>query len=339
LIDLRSDTVTKPTSAMRKALARAEVGDDVYGEDPTVNRLQERAAELLGMEAALFVPSGTMGNQIAVKVHTRPGDEVILEADSHIFNYELGMMAAFSGVLARPIPTERGVLPIEEVAAAIRPSAYYLSRTGLICVENTHNRKAGAVYPLEAAQELLEFAHSKGIPVHLDGARIFNAAVATGLPAKELVKGFDSAMFCLSKGLGAPVGSMLVGSKEFIEEARRVRKMLGGGMRQAGILAAAGLHALENHVERLAEDHENARLIHDSLKEFEPELLELEPVETNIIIFSLKKMGAEELATQLRKRGVLIHAIGLRRIRLVTHLDVGHEQILEAVKAFKEVLG
>ena len=339
MIDLRSDTVTKPTPGMREALARAEVGDDVYGEDPTVNRLQERAAELLGKEAALFVPSGTMGNQIAVKVHTRPGDEVILEADSHIFNYEMGTMAAFSGVLARPIPTERGVLPLEAVEAAIRPRIYYLSRSGLICLENTHNRKAGAVYPLDAARELLEFAHSRGIPVHLDGARIFNAAVATGLPAKELAEGFDSVMFCLSKGLGAPVGSMLAGSKAFIEEARRVRKMLGGGMRQAGILAAAGLYALEHHIERLAEDHENARLIHDSLKEFEPELLELEPVETNIIIFSLKKIGAEELAAKLRERGVLIHAIDPRRIRLVTHLDVNHEQILEAVKAFEEVLG
>jgi len=338
MIDLRSDTVTKPTPKMREALARAEVGDDVYGEDPTVNRLQERAAELLGMEAALFVPSGTMGNQIAVKVHTRPGDEVILEADSHIFNYELGMMAAFSGVLARPIATERGVLSVEAIAAAVRPPIYYLAQTGLICLENTHNRKAGAVYSLKKAQELVEFAHSRGIPVHLDGARIFNAAVASGQSAKELVEGFDSVMFCLSKGLGAPVGSLVVGSKEFIEEARRVRKMLGGGMRQAGILAAAGLYALENHIERLAEDHEHARLIHDNLKKFEPELLTLEPVETNIVIFSLKKMAAEELAGKLRERGILIHAIGPQRVRLVTHLDVHRKDVLETIKAFKEVL-
>ncbi len=338
MIDLRSDTVTKPTPGMRQAMARAEVGDDVYGEDPTVNQLQERAAELLGMEAALFVPSGTMGNQIAIKVHTRPGDEVVLEADSHIFNYELGMMAAFSGVLPRPIPTERGVLPLEAVAAAVRPSVYYLSRTGLICIENTHNRKAGAVYPLEQARELLEFAHSKGIPVHLDGARIFNAAVATGLPAKELVRGFDSVMFCLSKGLGAPVGSLLVGPEEFIEEARRVRKMLGGGMRQAGILAAAGLYALEHHIDRLAEDHEHAHLLHESLRQFEPELIELEPVETNIVIFTLKRMAAEEFAARMREQGVLVHAIGPRRIRLVTHLDVSHEDILRASEAMEEVL-
>lgn len=338
MIDLRSDTVTKPTPAMREAMARAEVGDDVYGEDPTVNRLQERAAVLLGKEAALFIPSGTMGNQIAVNVHTRPGDEVILEADSHIFNYEMGMMAAFSGALARPITAERGVLPLEEVAAAIRPRIYYLSRTGLICLENTHNRKSGAIYPLEAARELLEFAHSKGISMHLDGARVFNAAVASGLPAKELAKGFDSVMFCLSKGLGAPVGSMLVGPKAFIEEAHRVRKMLGGGMRQVGVLAAAGLYALENHIERLVEDHEHARLIHDNLKEFEPELLELEPVETNILIFSLKRMAAEELAARLRERGILIHAIGPQQVRLVTHLDVRREDVLKAIKAFEEVL-
>jgi len=338
MIDLRSDTVTKPTAGMREALARAEVGDDVYGEDPTVNRLQEKAAEMLGMEAALFVPSGTMGNQIAVKVHTRPGDEVILEADSHIFNYEMGMIAAFSGVLARPLATERGVLSVEAVAGAIRPEIYYLAQTGLICLENTHNRKSGAIYPLEAARELLEFAHSKNIPVHLDGARIFNAAVASGIPVNELVRGFDSVMFCLSKGLGAPVGSLVVGPQAFIEEARRVRKMLGGGMRQAGILAAAGLYALEHHVERLAEDHEHARLIHDNLKEFEPELLTLEPVETNIVIFSLKRMAAEELAARLRERGILIHAIGPQRVRLVTHLDVRREDVLETIKAFKEVL-
>ncbi len=336
MIDLRSDTVTKPTPGMRRAMAEAEVGDDVYGEDPTVNKLQERAAELLGLEAALFVPSGTMGNQIAVKVHTRPGDEVILEADCHIFNYELAMMAAFSGVMPRPIRTARGVLPLEAVEEAIRPPIYYLSRTGLISIENTHNRKAGAVYPLEAARELLEFAHSRGIPVHLDGARIFNAAVALSLPARELVRGFDSVMFCLSKGLGAPVGSVLLGSQAFIEEARRIRKMLGGGMRQAGILAAAGLYALENHIARLAEDHENAKLLASGLNELEG--VELEPVETNIVIFSLNGMSAEEFATRMRERGVLVHAIGPRRIRLVTHLDVSREQVLEAVRAAREVL-
>lgn len=336
MIDLRSDTVTKPTAGMREAMARAEVGDDVYGEDPTVNRLQERTAELLGKEAALFVPSGTMGNQIAVKVHTEPGDEVILEADSHILNYELGMMAAFSGTLARPIPTPHGVLPIQALEEAIRPPLYYLSRTGLICTENTHNRKSGSIYPLDAGRELVEFAHSRDIPVHLDGARIFNAAVATGTPAMELVKGFDSAMFCLSKGLGAPVGSMVVGSSRFIGEARRVRKMLGGGMRQAGILAAAGLYALENHIERLAEDHQKAQLLGEGLEELQQ--VELESADTNIVIFTLEGMAAEEFAARMRERGVLVHAIGRNRIRVVTHLDVGREQILEALRAFREVL-
>ncbi|MCR4404483.1 MAG: low-specificity L-threonine aldolase [Candidatus Acetothermia bacterium] len=337
MIDLRSDTVTKPTAGMRRAMAAAEVGDDVYGEDPTVNKLQERAAELLGLEAALFVPSGTMGNQIAVKVHTRPGDEVILEADSHIFNYEMGMMAAFSGVLARPIQTARGVLPLEAVAEAIRSAIYYLSRTGLVCIENTHNRKSGAIYPLEAARELLEFAHSKGLPVHLDGARIFNAAVALGLPARELARGLDSVMFCLSKGLGAPVGSLLLGSRAFIEEARRVRKMLGGGMRQAGVLAAAGLYALEHHIDCLAEDHENARLLAQGLAELGS--VQLEPVETNIVIFNLKEMSAAEFAEQMKERGILVHAIGPQRIRLVTHLDVSREQIVKAVAAARELLG
>lgn len=336
MIDLRSDTVTKPTPAMRRAMAEAAVGDDVYGEDPTVNKLQEKAAELLGLEAALFVPSGTMGNQIAVKVHTHPGDEVILEADCHIFNYELAMMAAFSGVMARPIPTARGALPLEAVAEAIRPSIYYLSRTGLICLENTHNRKAGAIYPLAAARELVDFAHSRRLPVHLDGARIFNAAIASGRPARELAKGFDSVMFCLSKGLGAPVGSLLLGSRAFVEEARRVRKMLGGGMRQAGVLAAAGLYALENHLLRLAEDHENARLLAASLGELDS--VELEPVETNIVIFNLRRMRAEEFAARMRERGVLVHAIGPQRIRLVTHLDVSREQVSEAVTAAREIL-
>jgi threonine aldolase len=221
VIDLRSDTVTKPTPAMRRAMAQADVGDDVFGEDPTVNRLQERAAELFGREAALFVPSGTMGNQIAIKVHTQPGDEVILEEASHIFNSEMAMMAAFSGVIPRPIPSERGWLRWEQIESAIRPNVYYYAQTRLICLENTHNFKGGSIYPLEWAREIIEKAHERGLKVHLDGARIFNAAVATGRSVKELTEGFDSVMFCLSKGLGAPVGSMLVGSAEFIEKARK----------------------------------------------------------------------------------------------------------------------
>jgi threonine aldolase len=336
VIDLRSDTVTKPTPAMRRAMAQADVGDDVFGEDPTVNRLQERAAELFGREAALFVPSGTMGNQIAIKVHTQPGDEVILEEASHIFNSEMAMMAAFSGVIPRPIPSERGWLRWEQIESAIRPNVYYYAQTRLICLENTHNFKGGSVYPLEWAREIIEKAHERGLKVHLDGARIFNAAVATGRSVKELTEGFDSVMFCLSKGLGAPVGSMLVGSAEFIEKARRVRKMLGGGMRQVGILAAAGLYALEHHIERLAEDHENAQILAQALREI-PEV-RLEPVETNIIIFELTKTPAEKLITELKKRNILALAIGPRRVRLVTHLDVSRADVLRAACALQEIL-
>jgi threonine aldolase len=336
VIDLRSDTVTKPTPAMRRAMAQADVGDDVFGEDPTVNRLQECAAELFGREAALLVPSGTMGNQIAIKVHTQPGDEVILEEASHIFNSEMAMMAAFSGVIPRPIPSERGWLRWEQIESAIRPNVYYYAQTRLICLENTHNFKGGGVYPLEWAREIIEKAHERGLKVHLDGARIFNAAVATGRSVKELTEGFDSVMFCLSKGLGAPVGSMLVGSAEFMKEARRVRKMLGGGMRQVGILAAAGLYALEHHIERLAEDHENAQILAQALKEI-PEV-RLEPVETNIIIFELTKTPAEKLITELKKRNILALAIGPRRVRLVTHLDVTRADVLRAARALQEIL-
>jgi threonine aldolase len=335
-IDLRSDTVTRPTAAMRRAMAEAEVGDDVFGEDPTVNRLQERAAQLFGREAALFVPSGMMGNQIALKVHTQPGDEVILEEASHIFNAELAMMGAFSGVIPRPVVTERGFMRWEQIEPLIRPKVYYYSQTTLICLENTHNFKGGSLYPFDWVCEIIERAHARGLRVHLDGARIFNAAVATQRSVRELTEGFDSVMFCLSKGLGAPVGSMLVGSREFIEKARRVRKMLGGGMRQAGILAAAGLYALEHHIERLKEDHENAQLLAQELQKIEE--IFLEPVETNIIIFSLTRTPAEKLVAALKPRDILIHAIGPRKIRLVTHLDVNRSDLLSAARAIEESL-
>ncbi|MCX8103421.1 MAG: low-specificity L-threonine aldolase [Candidatus Bipolaricaulota bacterium] len=336
MIDLRSDTVTKPTPAMRQAMAQAEVGDDVFGEDPTVHKLQEYAAQLFGRDAALFVPSGTMGNQIAIKVHTQPGDEVILEEASHIFNSEMAMMGAFSGVMPRPIPSARGFLRWEQIESALRPTVYYYAQTRLICLENTHNFKGGGVYPLEWAREIVEKAHERSLAVHLDGARIFNAAVATGHSVKELTEGFDSVMFCLSKGLGAPVGSMLVGSAEFIEKARRVRKMLGGGMRQVGILAAAGLYALEHHIERLAEDHENAQVLADALQKI-PEV-RLEPVETNIVIFELTKTPAEKLIAELRQCDIWALAIGPRRVRLVTHLDVTREDVSRAAQALQEIL-
>jgi threonine aldolase len=341
MIDLRSDTVTKPTPAMRKVMAEAEVGDDVYGEDPTVNRLQEKAAEITGTEAALFVPSGTMGNQVAIAVHTRPGQEVIVEATSHIYNVEMATMARFSGVQPRVVFGERGVFSAEQVRQAIRPKLYYLAQTGLVCLENTHNAAGGRIWPLSGAREILEVAHAHGIPVHLDAARIFNASVATGIPVAELVRGFDSVMFCLSKGLGCPVGSLLCGSREFIEEARRVRKALGGGMRQAGILAAAGLYALEHHVERLAEDHENARILAQGLSEIP--CLSVTPPETNIVMVEiLRGPTAAELAERLKRRGVLVAPAGAgteaRKLRLVTHLGVSREDILRTIDLFWEEL-
>ncbi|MBC7221672.1 low-specificity L-threonine aldolase [Candidatus Bipolaricaulota bacterium] len=341
MIDLRSDTVTKPTPEMRRAMAQAEVGDDVYGEDPTVNRLQEKAAEMLGMEAALFVPSGTMGNQVAIAVHTRPGQEVIVEAQSHIYNVEMATMARFSGVQPRVIQGQRGVFTAAQVLEAIRPNLYYLAQTGLVCLENTHNAAGGRIFPLPIAREILEVAHARRIPVHLDGARIFNAAVATGIPASELVRGFDSVMFCLSKGLGCPVGSLLCGSREFIAEARRVRKALGGGMRQAGILAAAGLYALSHHIERLAEDHENAKLLAEGLSQIPG--LSVWPPETNIVIVEiLRGPTAQELAERLRRKGVLVAPAGAgteaRKLRLVTHLDVSRQDVLRTIDLFWEEL-
>jgi threonine aldolase len=258
ITDLRSDTVTQPSEAMRQAMRDAVVGDDVYREDPTVNRLQERAAEIFGREAALFVPSGSMGNQIALKILAQPGQEVICEERSHIYNGEMGMLAAFAGIVPRTIRVDDGILTWQLIAAQIRPRSDHRARTGLIELENTSNLVGGTVYPLALANEIVDQAHAKGLPVHLDGARIFNAGVALGKPVAEISSRFDSVMFCLSKGLGAPSGSILVGSREFIEEARTVRKMLGGGMRQVGILAAAGIIALDEGPKRLHVDHENA---------------------------------------------------------------------------------
>lgn len=317
-------------------MAKAEVGDDVFGEDPTVNELEERCAELTGHEAALFVPSGTMGNEIAICVHTNPGEEVIAEADSHVVNYELSAMATYAGVLARTIASDHGWLNAEEIAKAIRPSVEYLAKTGLIVLENTHNMKGGKIYPQEEAERVIELAHGRGIPVHLDGARIFNAAVALNRPVKELTQHFDSVMFCFSKGLGAPIGSILTGSRKFTEEARIVRKRLGGGMRQVGILAAACLYALEHHVERLKEDHENARLLAQALGEL-PRVSVIPP-QTNIVIFGLSKMSAADFTRRLGENGVLALPIDERRVRMVTHLDVSRANIERAIAAIREIL-
>lgn len=331
LIDLRSDTVTRPTASMRQAMASAEVGDDVYGEDPTVNRLEARAAEVFGREAALFVPTGTMGNQIAVRLHTRPGQEVICESRAHLLYGEMAMVAAFSGCIPRTVVGENGILGWGQIAQAIAPRLYYRAPTGLVWIENTHNMAGGTVTPPVVLEDIWTGAQAAGLPIHCDGARIFNAAVATGVDVQTMTRGFDTVMFCLSKGLGAPVGSLLAGSRALIDEARSVRKALGGGMRQAGILAAAGLIALEESPKRLHEDHANARLLAEALAESAAVEIALDRVQTNIVIFELKNKGdAPALIHALKQQGVLASAIGPHAIRLVTHVDVTREQCQRA---------
>lgn len=338
-IDLRSDTVTRPSSEMRKEMANAEVGDDVYSEDPTVNELQELAAEILDFEAGLFVPSGTMGNQVAIWSHTTSGQEVIVEEDCHIFNYELGSASAFSGVTPRPVPSTDGVLKIQKIKSRITPDKYYLPETGMIALENTHNNKGGRVYPYEELRKTVNFARENGIPLHLDGARLFNASIASGREPSELVKGFDSVMFCLSKGLGAPVGSMLVGSEEFIKEALIGRKRFGGGMRQVGVIAAAGIYSLKNNISRLQEDHENAKMLGQELKDLGFGLTP-DPVETNIIFVNTQQAGVDafDLAKSLRKKGIVIEPRNSGNIRFVTHLDVNREDIEKTIKTIKDYL-
>lgn len=344
MIDLRSDTVTKPTPAMRRAMAEAEVGDDVYGEDPTVNRLQERAAELFEKEAALFVPTGSMGNQIAVKLHTRPGTEVVIEERGHIYNYEMATMAAVSGTLARPVKSSdgTGILTWADIECALHTGgAYYVAPTALVALENSHNLAGGRLLTRERTEEICERAHALRLPVHLDGARIFNAATALDESVASLARPVDSVMFCLSKGLGAPVGSMLLGTRRFIEEARAWRKLLGGGMRQAGVLAAAGLVALEESVPRLAEDHRNARRLAEGVAELPGILVDPESVETNIVIFDVSATGtpSAELCARLeREHGVLAHGFGTG-IRMVTHYDVSRDDIESALDALRAVCG
>jgi threonine aldolase len=336
VIDLRSDTVTKPTSEMRRAMAEAEVGDDVYGEDPTVNRLEQRAAEIFAREAAIFVPTGSMGNQIAIKIHTQPGQEIICEERAHIFNWEMATLSSFSGCIVRPVRTEDGVLHWEQIKPYIAAKIYYRAQTGLIVLENTHNMAGGTVTSASISEQVCKEAKQLGLPVHLDGARVFNAAIALNTPVSELTKRFDSVMFCLSKGLCAPVGSLLVGSRSFIDKARIYRKALGGGMRQAGILAAAGLIALEQMPKRLAEDHANAKLIAEGLSKIGQVKIDVSRVQTNIVIFDLAKPQAMELVKFLAERNVLASAIAPDQIRFVTHRDVSREQCLEALAATNE---
>jgi threonine aldolase len=336
-IDLRSDTVTKPTEAMRRAVAEAEVGDDVYGEDPTVNRLEERAAEVFGKEAALLVPTGTMGNQIAVRLHTQHGQEVICERRAHVVDWEMAMVSAFSGCQLRQVEGERGVLRWDRIAAAIAALIYYRAQTGLIMLENTHNMAGGTVVPVAVLEEVWAGAAERALPVHLDGARIFNAAAALGIPVAKLTRGFATVMFCLSKGLCAPVGSMLVGSRALIDRGRSIRKMLGGGMRQAGVLAAAGLIALEEMPARLHEDHANARWLAEQIAAMDGCQIDLETVQTNIVIFRPAGRAAEIIA-RLKSRGVLCGTAGPEEVRFVTHRDVDRAACERAVKALREAL-
>ena len=340
-IDLRSDTVTQPTPAMRKAMAEAEVGDDVFGEDPTVNTLQEKVANLLGKEKAIFVPSGTMANQLSIKSHTQPGDEGIIEATSHAFNFEGGAGAAFSGVQFNCLKGVRGILDAFQIEEAIRSDDHHFPVTRLVCLENTHNRGGGSIYPVEKMAEIYRLAKSKGLFIHLDGARLWNASVATGIKPHEYAQWADSVSVCLSKGLGAPIGSLVAGSKIFIDRVHRFRKMFGGGMRQVGIIAAAGIYALDHHMERLKEDHQNAKRLAVGLKEFGGVSIDPEQVETNIILFRMEGNGmtASQVTEAMKKEGVLIHPVGKTQIRLVTHLDVTSKEIEIALKAFKKTFG
>jgi threonine aldolase len=338
VVDLRSDTLTLPTPAMREAMAGAEVGDDVWEEDPTVQRLETMAAALTGKDAGLFVASGTMGNLVSVVAQTRPGQEIVLDADSHIFNYEVAGAAVIGNVQTRPIRTERGVLTPAQVAEAIRPANIHIPVTGLVCIENTHNRHGGTVCTPEEIAAVAAAAHAAGAPVHLDGARLFNAAVALGRPARDFAAPVDSVTFCLSKGLGAPVGSVVCGTRDFIGRARRVRKMVGGGMRQAGVLAAAGLVALEQMIDRLADDHANARRLAEGLAALPRVRIDLGRVQTNIVILFVERdAGARELVDGCAARKVKVHAIGPAAIRCVTHKDVDEADITRALQAFAEI--
>lgn len=343
MIDLRSDTVTRPSDKMRAAMAAAEVGDDVFGDDPTVNRLQERAAEVFEKQAALWVPTGCMGNEIAVKVHTKPGLEIVIEERGHILNYELGAAALFSGVTIRPVKSGDGSghLKWDEIEPALKiDPPYYQAATGLICLENTHNFAGGSVMTAQHCADVCKRAHALGLPVHMDGARIFNAAVALNTPVAELARDCDSVMVTLSKGLGAPAGSILLGSRAFIDEARIWRKRLGGGMRQVGILAAAGLIAVEEGPKRLYEDHQNARRLAEGLAEISGVLIDLEAVVTNIIIFDISRTGksSAELCEKLKVKGILAIGISSTLMRMVTHLDISTTDIDITLSEMRSIL-
>jgi len=340
MIDLRSDTVTRPTPEMRRAMMEAEVGDDVYGEDPTVNRLEMRAAQIMGKEAALFVPTGTMGNSIGVKLHTEHGQEVICESRAHILNYELSMLAWFSGCVARPIAATNGILNWDDIRKEVRPLGPHYAPTGLIEVENTANLAGGYVYPLETLAAIYQGAHSLGLNVHMDGARIFNAAAALDVPVSRIAAHADTVMFCLSKGLGAPAGSMLAGPRGLIDKGRLLRKRLGGGMRQVGILAAAGLIALEEMPQRLPGDHANAKLLAAGLATIDGIEADAAKVQTNILIIDVSGTGVApaEISLRAKQRGLLFNAVSPTQMRLVTHFDVSQADCEAAIGIVKDAV-
>ncbi len=341
MIDLRSDTVTKPSPAMREAMARAEVGDDIYGEDPTVNRLQEAGAALVGKRAALFVPSGTLGNQLCLRAQAEPGREVIVEGQCHIIPYEQGAAAALAGVQLHWITGRQGLMTAEQVEAAIRPTDPYSIQTALICIENTHNAGGGTIYPLATIQSIRAVAKAHGLPMHLDGARLFNAVVASGIAAADYARHFETVAFCLSKGLGAPAGSLIATDDlALLERLRRFRRMYGGAMRQSGILAAAGLYALEHHVHRLADDHAHAKRLADRLAQIPAVSINPAAVETNILFFDLRspRLSAPAFVATLRQEGVLLNAVSAHTCRAVTHLDVSAKAIEQAADAITRVL-
>jgi threonine aldolase len=340
MIDLRSDTVTRPTAAMRQAIASADVGDAVIDVDPTTRRLEEATAEILGKEAAIFMPSGSMTNQIGIRVHCQPGDEFICEHQAHVYLYEQGAFAQLSQLVAHTVPGDFGVLDVEQLRSCIRPDNEHCVRTRLVCLENTHNRGSGRIFPLEKINAICQWAHENQLKTHLDGARLWNAAVATGIPENVWAAPFDSVSVCFSKGLGAPVGSCLAGSAEFISRAKRARKLFGGGMRQSGVLAAAALHGLEHHRERLADDHAHAQMLADSIRQCEGLTLLPEQVDTNIVIFRIDPaMGtAGQFVEQLRRSNVQALATAPQNVRMVTHLDVSREQIERACVAIRDAV-
>jgi threonine aldolase len=331
MIDLRSDTVTKPSSQMREAMASAEVGDDVWGDDPTVNKLQDKCKELTGMPAALFVTSGCMGNQLAVKSHTNPAEEIIAEWDSHIVKYEIAGPSFISGVQVMPLKGSKGVMNAAEVTEHIRPDWYHYPKTSLVCFENTHNRAGGTIYPIDEIKKLRKVTKDNNLKLHLDGARIFNASIESGVSLKEYSSQVDSITFCFSKGLGAPIGSMLCGDVDFIARAHKFRKIIGGGMRQSGIIAAGAVYALENNIQRLKDDHKNARRFAEEISKLSYVTIDIDSVQTNIVVFHTAR-DADELRAALEEKGVLLSNEGKTRMRAVFHLDVSDEQTEEAIK-------